>query len=660
MHGTNAGNDRSFRPLISDDGRYVFFESRASNLSVNDRDDEPDLYVRDMTAGTTTLVSAGSATAANFSSVGGRLAGISRNGRFVLFTSSTRAERIVTNGVISDINGVADLFVRDVTTGDVRCVSTNASGTATGDDETGVDAPDRGVVTDDGRFVLMKSAASDLMTTAFEPGFASYLYVHDMTSGVNDLVTPHVVDPTEGIGVDAREAKMTPDGRFVVFRTSSDVLTRIGEGYGNDVSPSDDVYLRDRTLRTTRLISKNRRKNAEGLGGAASPDISDDGQFVTFLSSRDLLNDPQQTLTKFHGGLYLWSAATDKLQIMNNLVNDVEATPFFGTFSPHISRDGRLVTFVAEAGGLTSNPADAGPDGLNDVVVRDRATATNHVVAAEINAFGAGASGLPQFSDDGSRVAFLKNNPLTSGHTTAESVNVYVADVPGGERARLLGGDLTLVGTYGDDVIGLGLDGDQLVGYVANESFQFPAADVKSVTIRAFGGDDDMEVADVITLGLSIDLGAGDDVLYSGAGDDTIYAGDGDDTVRGNSGDDRIVGGAGNDLLRGGAHKDQIDGQDGNDRVYGDGGNDKLYGAAGADKLHGGFGVNYLDGGSSDDWLYNGGSGVLLGQGGDDHFFTIDLDHDTLFGGSGTDSAERELGDVVNSIEDDHIGPAIG
>src|SRR4029077_9332598 len=56
--GTGPGNDMSQYPVISDDGRYVAFESNASNLGPVDSNNTVDVYVRDLVAGTTRVVSA--------------------------------------------------------------------------------------------------------------------------------------------------------------------------------------------------------------------------------------------------------------------------------------------------------------------------------------------------------------------------------------------------------------------------------------------------------------------------------------------------------------------------------------------------------------------------------------------------------------------------
>lgn len=121
-----------------------------------------------------------------------------------------------------------------------------------------------------------------------------------------------------------------------------------------------------------------------------------------------------------------------------------------------------------------------------------------------------------------------------------------------------------------------------------------------------------------------IDLGGGDDRLVvnptggaapsmsieSGAGNDVVVAGSGDDSLYDEGGADTLAGGAGND---------GVFGQDGDDRLFGGPGNDRLEGGFGNDRLFGGLGDDFLVGGPGNDLLYTGpGSDRAIGGGGHD------------------------------------------
>ncbi|HVE23873.1 MAG TPA: hypothetical protein VNC22_00645, partial [Sporichthya sp.] len=83
--GRGEPNDGSFTPSVSRDGRYVVFASDASNLVPGDTNHRRDIFVRDVQAGTTTRVSlSGQGRQANLDSYN---PSISDDGRYVVFDS---------------------------------------------------------------------------------------------------------------------------------------------------------------------------------------------------------------------------------------------------------------------------------------------------------------------------------------------------------------------------------------------------------------------------------------------------------------------------------------------------------------------------------------------------------------------------------------------
>ena len=146
-----------------------------------------------------------------------------------------------------------------------------------------------------------------------------------------------------------------------------------------------------------------------------------------------------------------------------------------------------------------------------------------------------------------------------------------------------------------------------------------------TIRILGLGGNDAISVADGITNPVYVDGGDGDDGITGGAGNDSLY------------------GGAGRDSIRGGAGRDLIQGNSGNDQLFGEGGSDRLYGYTGSDFLDGGSGNARLDGGTSIDTYY--------GQSGNDTIYAHDTNRESIFGGSGTDSAQIDSLDIKSSIE---------
>src|SRR5262249_50865216 len=105
-------NNGSLQPALSADGRFVAFQSSASNLVPGDTNGRSDIFVHDRVTGVTTRVSvADEGVQADGDSSQPTL---SADGRFVAFSSSA------TNLVTGDTNGVMDVFVHDRLTGQTR------------------------------------------------------------------------------------------------------------------------------------------------------------------------------------------------------------------------------------------------------------------------------------------------------------------------------------------------------------------------------------------------------------------------------------------------------------------------------------------------------------------------------------------------------------
>jgi Tol biopolymer transport system component len=118
------GNNGSSVPAISADGRFVAFASVANNLVPGDTNNTTDVFVRDRTAGTTEMVSVSSTGEIGHpsASVEARPPSISADGRYVAF------EHASDNLVAGDTNGTFDLFVRDRQLGTTRRVSVSSGG----------------------------------------------------------------------------------------------------------------------------------------------------------------------------------------------------------------------------------------------------------------------------------------------------------------------------------------------------------------------------------------------------------------------------------------------------------------------------------------------------------------------------------------------------
>jgi Tol biopolymer transport system component len=149
-----TGADKSSRsPSISADGRFVSFDTRATNLGPPDGDGKDDLYVKDLQTGAVEQASVSSdGKGAKGGTLGSKDSSISGDGRFVAFWSDG------TSLVAGDTNNLADVFVHDRQTGATTRVSVSTAG-AEGDGDSFSAA-----MSVDGRYVAFDSKANTLST----------------------------------------------------------------------------------------------------------------------------------------------------------------------------------------------------------------------------------------------------------------------------------------------------------------------------------------------------------------------------------------------------------------------------------------------------------------------------------------------------------------
>ncbi|MDO8963899.1 MAG: choice-of-anchor X domain-containing protein [Coriobacteriia bacterium] len=266
-----AGNEMSVFATISGDGRYVAFQSFASNLVEGDTDGEPDVFIRDVVTGTTRAVSTDSfgVHARGHWYVGG--ISLSADGRYVAFGSDSW------NLVPDDTNGTSDIFVKDVVTGTIRRVSTDASGAqgAADVDASGNSGSYRPSISADGRYVAFRSYSPSLVTS--DTNGTSDIFVKDTTGGTIRRVSTDSSGAQSNGAVDT-DPSISADGRYVSFES---VASNLASGDSNGVY---DVFVKDvATDKTVRVSTDSFGSQANGGSGGVSA-ISADGRYVAFSS----------------------------------------------------------------------------------------------------------------------------------------------------------------------------------------------------------------------------------------------------------------------------------------------------------------------------------------------------------------------------------------
>ncbi len=149
--GGVEANNASLVPSISDDGRYVAFQSVATNLVAGDSNANWDIFVRDRQAAITERVSVASDESQGL--LGSRDTAISSSGRYVVFNSDA------TNLVAGDTNSVRDVFLRDRTAGTTIRVSLRSD-----DQQGGGGSSSHPAVSENGDVIGFISGKTNLVT----------------------------------------------------------------------------------------------------------------------------------------------------------------------------------------------------------------------------------------------------------------------------------------------------------------------------------------------------------------------------------------------------------------------------------------------------------------------------------------------------------------
>lgn len=446
-----AGGD-SWYPIMTPDGRYVLFASRAENLVLSNTNrpflaqtpQKLNVFLRDRTNGTTALVSVNfsGADPGNGDSIPTAL---STNGQFALFESTS------SDIVPGDTNGATDIFLRDLVNRTNRLVSASTNGGF------GNGTSWESVMTPDGRYVAFASAANNLVLN--DRNGNQDIFVRDTQAGVTTLASPGA------IGGRSDAPQITPDGRYVVFRSAA-----TGLAYS---SPSivNEVYVRDLLAGTTTLASTNAHALYPGAPKSYNQIISDDGQYVAFESSvnrtgaiqrynlqsgqtdviytnavgtyacnhfRSLDMTPDGRLVTFIGntdtsgsnsGVFVWDAQSAMATLVSTNLNGSVPTNSVCDF-PAIDASGRWIVFLSTATNLTTNIVA----GDFHVYIHDSRVGTTTLVDVGTNEMGLPKDLLsaPSLTPDGRFVAFDAGDADLVPNDNNQASDVFVKDLTAG------------------------------------------------------------------------------------------------------------------------------------------------------------------------------------------------------------------------------------
>ena len=400
------GNSESRTASVSADGRYVAFESYASNLVPNDANGLWDIFLYDTYTGRTALVGRGGPATGD-----SRQPVISAGGGVIAFESPGPTT-------------VSLIFAYDRQTGATTLISQSVEGSAPANGDS-----QRAAVSADGRYVAFDSFASNLV-----PGDTNDdrdVFVHDRQTG-ETVMLPR----TPAGGNPDWEAPCCPsfsaDGRTVAFVGAVEPDLRLGWF----PTPSQTVFVHDRQTGQTTSVPFGPSGVPDGRR-SGSATLSADGRTVAYSSDvRDLVPDDSNGVDD----VFIYDRQTGVRTLVSRHSSGEQGNA--ESYDPAISADGRYVTFQSHASNLVAGDGNGAPD----VFLHDRQTgATTLVSRGGSGAPLPGSSFEPALTAGGEQVVFWSDAALVPGDVNG-LYDVFLYDRPSAS-IRLVSG-LILPGPY--------------------------------------------------------------------------------------------------------------------------------------------------------------------------------------------------------------------
>ena len=388
----NGGSGTRTGEAMSADGRFVAFDSFASNLVGSDSNGFEDVFVRGLSSHKTTLVSQSSSGVQgdniSFSP------SISADGHVVAFQSL--ATNLIAGGTTGD-----QVFVRDLTSHKTTLVSVSSTGVQGNSDSL---SPS---ISADGRFVAFASVATNLVAGGTT---GEQVFIRDVVKQKTTLVSMNSLGVAGNAG--SYRPSISGDGNSVAFSSSATDLV------GNDTNGFDDVFVRNRTAHKTRRVSVS-SAGAEANSGTYNSSISAGGRYVAMTSAASNLvaND-----SNGHADVFVRDRKTNRTKLVSLSSSGAQGNNGSFLVDPAITPDGRFVAF----GSVATNLIGGGSTG-EQVFVRDLASHRTTLISVSSSGVqGNNSSFDASITSDGRFVAFNSNATNLVPNDTAGYRDVFI------------------------------------------------------------------------------------------------------------------------------------------------------------------------------------------------------------------------------------------
>jgi hypothetical protein len=172
------------------------------------------------------------------------------------------------------------------------------------------------------------SVSADGQAIAFRSCTKPYqVYVRDLATNTVELISAAPDGFTPG-NASSGDPQISPDGRFVLFSSKASNLVP------NDDHGFTDVFLRDRKLGLTYLLSANPNTGRSGNGPSITPNFSADGSTIVFAS---LAND--LTVGDFNGNRDVFVVKLTSGDSDGDGLDDAWELAFFGNLDRNGTSD---------------------------------------------------------------------------------------------------------------------------------------------------------------------------------------------------------------------------------------------------------------------------------------------------------------------------------